>query len=69
VLACLALIGVACYLPPAAEVLKLTPPDLRGWAIVLAASLSAMVLGKAVALGLGRLLAPPHREGQAPTRS
>jgi P-type Ca2+ transporter type 2C len=61
VLLCLALIAVACYAPPLAEVLKLTPPDVSGWAIVLATSLSAMVLAKAAAVGLGRLLTPPTR--------
>jgi Ca2+-transporting ATPase len=61
VLLCLALIAVACYLPPLAEVLKLRPPDARAWGIVLATSLSAMLLGKALALLLGRLLAPPAR--------
>jgi Ca2+-transporting ATPase len=61
VLVCLALIGVACYVPPLAEVLKLTPPDARAWAIVLAASLSAMVLGRVIVAGLGRLLTPSNR--------
>ena len=55
VLVCLALIAVACYVPPLAEALKLTPPDGRGWAIVLATSLSAMALGRVVVASLGRL--------------
>jgi Ca2+-transporting ATPase len=56
VLVCLVLIGIACYVPPLAEVLKLTPPDAGGWAIVLATSVSAMVLGRVAALILSRLV-------------
>jgi Ca2+-transporting ATPase len=69
VLVCLALIGVACYVPPLAEVLKLTPPDVRAWAIVLAMSVSAMVLGRFVVLRLGRLLRPSRRTMQGPAHS
>ena len=58
VLVCLALIAVACYVTPLAEVLKLAPPDAPGWAIVLATSLSAMALGKGIGLGLARLPTP-----------
>jgi Ca2+-transporting ATPase len=53
VLICLALIGIACYVRPLAEVLKLTPPDARAWVIVSATSLCAMILGRAVVAGLG----------------
>jgi Ca2+-transporting ATPase len=61
VLVCLVLIGIACYVPPLAEVLELTPPDARAWAIVLATSLSAMAVGRVVAVILSRLL-----RGRAP---
>jgi Ca2+-transporting ATPase len=57
VVLCVGLIAAACHLPPFDEVLKLSQPDTRMWAIVLAASLSAMVLGRIVTLGLGRLMA------------
>jgi Ca2+-transporting ATPase len=69
VLVCLTLIGVACYLPPLAEVLKLTPPDGRAWGIVLGTSLSAMVLGRVVAISLGRRLASTRRGAPAPAQS
>jgi Ca2+-transporting ATPase len=68
-LLCLGLIGVACYLPLLAEVLKLTPPDLRAWTLVLAMSLSAMLLGRIVTLGLGRLLTPSRRRSQTLAQS
>jgi Ca2+-transporting ATPase len=68
-LLCLGLIGVARYLPLLAEVLKLTPPDLRAWTIVLAMSLSAMLLGRIVTLGLGRLLTPSRRRSQTLAQS
>jgi Ca2+-transporting ATPase len=66
VIVCLALIGAACYVPSLAEVLKLTPPDAATWGIVLATSLSAMVLGRAIVAGLGRFLRPSSRGAQAP---
>jgi Ca2+-transporting ATPase len=69
VLVCLGLIAAACYVPPLADVLHLTAPDARAWAIVLAASLASMVLGKAVMLGLGRLLAPADRGAQTTART
>ena len=49
----LALIGAACYVAPLAEVLRLTALDARAWAIVLATSASAMVVGRLIVLGLG----------------
>ncbi len=60
-LLCLVLIGIACYLPPPAEVLRLTPADLRAWVIVLATSLSAMLLGRAAVLALGWILTPASK--------
>jgi Ca2+-transporting ATPase len=67
-LLCLVLISIACYLPPLAEVLRLTPPDLRAWVIVLATSLSAMLLGRAAVLALGWILTPSRRSPQRPTQ-
>lgn len=64
----LVLIGIACYLPPLAEVLRLTPADLRAWVIVLATSLSAMLLGRAAVLALGWILTPSRRSPQSPTQ-
>jgi Ca2+-transporting ATPase len=46
VLVCLGFIAAACYLPPVADVLKLTSPDARAWAVVLGTSLASMVLGR-----------------------
>ena len=69
VLVCLALIGVACYVPPLAEILKLTPPDGRAWGIVLGTSGSAMILGRVVVWSLGRLLASSSRGALAPAQS
>jgi P-type Ca2+ transporter type 2C len=69
VLVCLALIGVACYVPPLAEVLKFTPPDGRAWGTVLGTSVSAMILGRVVILSLGRLLASSSRGALAPAQS
>jgi Ca2+-transporting ATPase len=54
VLVCLGLIGIACYLPPLAAVLGLAAPGAQGWLIVVATSLSAMVLGRIAAVVLGR---------------
>jgi Ca2+-transporting ATPase len=65
VLICLVLIGLACYLPPLAEVLRLASPDARAWAIVLGASLSAMALVRLVTVGLRRLLAASPRQHKA----
>jgi Ca2+-transporting ATPase len=45
-LICLGFIAAACYLPPVADVLKLTSPDARAWAVVLGTSLASMVLGR-----------------------
>ncbi len=64
VLLCVGLIAVACHVPPFDEVLKLARPDARTWAIVLATSLSAMILGRIVTLGVGRLLAPSLRHAR-----
>jgi Ca2+-transporting ATPase len=57
VLLCVGLIAIAAHVPPFDEVLRLSRPDARTWAVVLAASLSAMVLGRLVTLGLRRLTA------------
>ena len=57
VLACLGLIAAACYVPPLAEVLKLTSPDARAWAVVLATSLASMVLGRMATVLIGRWFA------------
>jgi Ca2+-transporting ATPase len=46
VLFCLGLIAAACYLPPLADVLKLTRPDAGAWAVVLGTSLASMMLGR-----------------------
>jgi Ca2+-transporting ATPase len=64
---CIGLVAAACYVPPLAKVLRLTALDGGAWLLVLAASLAAMIAGKAVTLGLARLLAGTERasSGQA----
>jgi Ca2+-transporting ATPase len=57
VLVCLGLIAAACYLPPLADVLKLTSPDARAWVVVFATSLAAMVLGRMATVLIGRWFA------------
>ena len=66
VLVCLGLVAAACYVPPLAEVLKLTSPDARAWAVVLVTSFAAMVLARIVTVGIGRWFAASN-PGRAPT--
>ena len=65
VLVCLGLIAAACYVPPLADVLKLTSPDARAWAVVLATSLASMVLGRMATVLIGRWFAASNR-GRVP---
>jgi Ca2+-transporting ATPase len=69
VLVCLGLIAAACYVPPLAEVLKLTSPDARAWAVVLVTSLTSMVLGRMATVGIRRWFAAsdPGRVPNGPT--
>jgi Ca2+-transporting ATPase len=57
ILICLALIALACYLPPLAAVLKLTGPDARAWAVVLVASFLSMIVGRLVGVVIRQLTA------------
>ena len=42
---CTALLLLAVYAPPLAGALHVVPPDLRGWALVLLASIAPLLLG------------------------
>jgi Ca2+-transporting ATPase len=57
VLVCLGLIAAACYVPPLADVLKLTSPDAGTWAVVLGTSLTSMMLGRMATAGIKRWFA------------
>lgn len=47
---CIVILAVAIYLPPLAQVLRIVPPDMRGWGLVLGASLVPLLLGPLLAL-------------------
>jgi len=64
---CIFLLALACYLPPLASVLRIRAPDAAGIGLVLAASLSAMVVGRILAIILDNVMgahAPPSEPTQ-----
>jgi Ca2+-transporting ATPase len=42
---CTAILLLAVYVPPLAEVLQVVPPDGAGWTLVVAASIAPLLLG------------------------
>ncbi|HXF54416.1 MAG TPA: cation-transporting P-type ATPase [Hyphomicrobiaceae bacterium] len=61
---CISLLAFACYLPPLASVLRIRAPDAAGIGLVLAASLSAMVVGRLLAIILEHVTGTDDRPRQ-----
>ncbi len=58
---CLSIVLVVTYVPPLARVLSITPPDLSGWILVAAASLTPFAVGQIALLVRSRY--PSDRTG------
>ncbi len=61
---CIGLLLVAVYVPVAARILKLTHPGLKGWILVLAASLSTCIIGQLCKLRTGKSTVSSIKERQ-----